>query len=47
LTYANVKPVAQISSIDEMSIGHAIIVRALEIGLNRAVREMLELILKP
>lgn len=47
LNYANVEPVAQIPSIDEMSIGHAIITRALVIGLERAVREMLGLIMKP
>lgn len=46
LNYANVKPVAQIPSIDEMSIGHAIITRALVVGLERAVREMLGLITK-
>jgi pyridoxine 5-phosphate synthase len=47
LNYANVKPVAQIPSIDEMSIGHAIITRALVVGLERAVREMLNLIRRP
>lgn len=46
LNYANVRPVAQIPSIDEMSIGHAIIARALMVGLERAVREMLNLIQK-
>jgi pyridoxine 5-phosphate synthase len=47
LNYANVKPVAHIPSIDEMSIGHAIITRAVVVGLERAVREMLGLIMKP
>lgn len=46
LNYANVKPVAQIPSIDEMSIGHAIVSRALMVGLERAVGEMLVLITK-
>lgn len=44
LNYANVAPVAQIPFIDEMSIGHAVITRALFVGLDRAVKEMLELV---
>lgn len=44
LNYDNVKPVAQIPFIDEMSIGHAIITRSLFVGLERAVKEMLELV---
>lgn len=47
LNYANVKSIAQIPSIDEMSIGHAIIARALVVGLDQAVREMLGIITKP
>ncbi len=43
LHYHNVGPVAAISEIDELSIGHAIIARALFTGLDRAVRDMLEL----
>ena len=44
LNYVNVQPVAQIPNIDEMSIGHAIISRSLYVGLDRAVREMLQLV---
>jgi pyridoxine 5-phosphate synthase len=44
LTYTNVRPVARIPSIDEMSIGHAIISRSLLIGLEGAVREMRRLV---
>lgn len=44
LNYVNVRPVAQIPFIDEMSIGHAIISRSLSIGLEGAVREMLGLV---
>jgi len=40
LNYRNAGPVAAIGDIEEMSIGHAVIVRALEVGLDRAVREM-------
>ncbi|MHB1049007.1 MAG: pyridoxine 5'-phosphate synthase [Bacteroidota bacterium] len=44
LNYLNVSPVAQIGSIDEMSIGHSIISRAAFVGLDRAVREMIALV---
>jgi pyridoxine 5-phosphate synthase len=40
LDYSNMKPVAKIKDIKEVSIGHAIIVRALFVGFERAVREM-------
>jgi pyridoxine 5-phosphate synthase len=44
LDYRNVGPVARIKEIEEVSIGHAIIVRAVEVGLERAVREMKRLV---
>jgi pyridoxine 5-phosphate synthase len=44
LNYINVKPVADIPFIDEMSIGHAIISRSMFVGLERAVREMRDLV---
>ncbi len=44
LDYSNIKPVAAIKEIDEVSIGHAVIVRALSAGLESAVREMIKLI---
>ena len=44
LDYENMKPVAKIREIEEVSIGHAVIVRALFVGLEKAVREMIELI---
>jgi pyridoxine 5-phosphate synthase len=44
LDYVNVRPMAQISAIDEMSIGHSIITRAVFVGLDRAVKEMREAI---
>ena len=43
LNYDNIKPISGISNIEEASIGHAIIVRALFVGLDSAVREMLKL----
>jgi len=44
LTYRNVKPIAKIPGIEEMSIGHSIISRAVFAGLESSVREMLELV---
>jgi pyridoxine 5-phosphate synthase len=46
LDYSNIKPVAAIKEIDEVSIGHAVIVHALSVGLELAVREMVGLIEK-
>ena len=44
LDYNNVAAVAAIREIDEMSIGHAVIVRALFVGLEQAVMEMIKLV---
>src|SRR5262245_9932920 len=44
LNYHNVKPVARIANMRELNIGHAIICRAVLVGLERAVREMNQLI---
>jgi pyridoxine 5-phosphate synthase len=41
LNYANIKPLAAIEEISEVSIGHAVISRAVFVGLERAVKEML------
>jgi pyridoxine 5-phosphate synthase len=43
LTYENVVPVAAISAIEELNIGHSIVSRAVLVGLQRAVREMVDL----
>jgi len=40
LNYDNVQPVARLRDIVELNIGHAIIARALSVGLAVAVREM-------
>ena len=47
LNYDNVLPVARIQEIDELNIGHAIVARAVLVGFDRAVREMLELMRNP
>jgi pyridoxine 5-phosphate synthase len=44
LNYTNVKPVAALAGISELHIGHAIIARALFVGIRSAVREMKGLI---
>jgi pyridoxine 5-phosphate synthase len=40
LNYRNVMPVARIAGMAELNIGHAIVSRAVFIGLRKAVREM-------
>jgi pyridoxine 5-phosphate synthase len=44
LNYANIKRVAALGGIEEYNIGHSIISRAVLVGLDRAVRDMVELI---
>ncbi|HPT48947.1 MAG TPA: pyridoxine 5'-phosphate synthase [Accumulibacter sp.] len=44
LNYFNVQPVAQLPGIRELHIGHAIISRAIFVGLRDAVREMKRLL---
>lgn len=44
LTYRNVTAMKQIPELHELNIGHNIVARAVLVGLDRAVREMLELL---
>jgi pyridoxine 5-phosphate synthase len=44
LTYENVVPVAAIPEIEELNIGHSVISRAVFVGIERAVSEMLNLV---
>jgi len=44
LTYRNISPLAQISEITEFNIGHNIISRSVFVGLNQAVKEMIDAI---
>jgi pyridoxine 5-phosphate synthase len=46
LNYENIGPVAAIPEIEEFSIGHSIVSRAIMVGIKEAVREMKELILR-
>jgi pyridoxine 5-phosphate synthase len=45
LTYRNVRAIADIAEIIELNIGHNIIARAALVGLEKAVRDMLALLL--
>ena len=47
LTYRNIDAIAKISEIEELNIGHSIISRAALVGIERAVREMIELMRSP
>jgi pyridoxine 5-phosphate synthase len=44
LDYWNVQPIARIDEITELNIGYAIVCRAVLVGLEKAVRDMKELI---
>ncbi|MBU2514849.1 pyridoxine 5'-phosphate synthase [bacterium] len=44
LTYFNVEPIATLPHIEELNIGHSIIARSIYVGIQQAVREMMELI---
>jgi pyridoxine 5-phosphate synthase len=44
LTYRNIFPIKQIPKLYEVNIGHNIVARAVLVGFERAVREMLELL---
>jgi pyridoxine 5-phosphate synthase len=44
LNYRNLAPVAAIGEIEEFNIGHAIVAQAVLVGMERAVREMKELL---
>ena len=45
LNYVNTTRVASLETIEELSIGHAIMARAIIVGLDQAVREMLALMM--
>ncbi len=46
LDYQNIKIFRELTDIDEVSIGHSIIARAVFVGIKQAVQEMFELIRK-
>lgn len=47
LTYWNVSPVAGIQGMEELNIGHCIVSRAVLVGFERAVREMIAVMNQP
>jgi pyridoxine 5-phosphate synthase len=47
LNYVNVQPVVALGLVSEFSIGHSIISRAVLVGLDRAVAEMVALVKSP
>jgi pyridoxine 5-phosphate synthase len=47
LNYHNIFPVREIPELEEVNIGHSIVARALFTGLERAVRDMVELLARP
>lgn len=44
LTYRNIHPIAGIDEIEEVSIGHSVVARAVLVGMDLAVREMVALL---
>lgn len=44
LNYTNIKPLARIPGIEEFNIGHSIVARAILVGLEKAVRDMRQLL---
>ena len=44
LNYQNMKIFRELTDIDEVSIGHAVVARAVFVGINEAVREMIRII---
>ncbi len=46
LNYRNVLPVVAIAEIEELNIGHAIVGHAIMVGMERAVREMKDLLVR-
>lgn len=44
LNYQNIRPILALGGVEEFNIGHSIIARAVLVGLDRAVREMAELV---
>ena len=44
LNYFNIKRFQALTQIEEYSIGHSILARAVLVGIGRAVREMVELV---
>jgi pyridoxine 5-phosphate synthase len=46
LNYSNVIPIVQIPEVEELNIGHSIVARAVLVGMERAVRDMKDTIVR-
>lgn len=46
LNYTNMKVFRELTDIDEVSIGHAVLARAFFVGLDRAIKDMIDIIRK-
>lgn len=46
LNYQNSRPVAELFEVEELNIGHSIVARAIFVGMEQAVKEMLELLVR-
>lgn len=46
LHYSNVEPLLQIADLEEVNIGHAIVARAVMVGMDRAVSDMRQLLVR-
>lgn len=44
LNYCNIRPVVALGGIEEFNVGHSIVARAVLVGMERAVREMVALL---
>jgi len=44
INYVNIKPLAALGGIEEYNIGHSIMARAILVGIDRAVKDMVDLI---
>ncbi len=44
LNYSNIHPLLELTDIEEFNIGHSIVARAMYVGLDQAVRDMVKLI---
>lgn len=47
LNYINVRPIVRIPAVEELNIGHSIVSRAVFVGIERAVREMKQVMQEP
>ena len=47
ITYRNITPLAELGFVDEFVVGHALCARSMLVGIERAVRDMLDIVRVP